>query len=143
MSNEKGVFDEAFEVSEEDIATATKPPEPWAKGTRGQAVVKAFALSPEAGPSGYKYFAATVEVTRQDGKTRTLTDRSLSLSPAAKGKFVQFCYCFGLKLTSEINQVRRNELSPVGLTGPVVVGIEEGQDGNMYNRVGRYVVPKD
>ncbi len=142
MSETRGHFDEAFDVTDEDVAIATKPPEPWAKGTKGTAVVKEFRCSAEPGPSGFKYFTAVVEVTRQDGATRTMRDNSLSLSPAAKGKFVQFCYCFGLKLTSEINQVRRSELSPVGLTGQVVVGIEEGQDGNTYNRIGRYVVPK-
>jgi hypothetical protein len=140
VSEERGHFDDAFEVSDDDVTTAMKPPTPWERGP-ADGTVKEFRLSAEPGPSGYKYFAAFVEVAR-NGKSKIIRDNSLSLSPAAKGKFIQFCHCFGLLSTSEINQVRRQELSPVGLTGPVVVGIEKGEDGNDYNRVQRYVTKK-
>jgi len=141
VSDDKGVFDEGFEVTEDDVKAATAPPKPWPKGTTATATIKSFLLSEKTGESGFRYFQAQLECESALGK-KTIRDSSLSLSPRAKGKFVQFCSCFGMGKIDEINAIRRAELSLVGLSGPVVMGIEEGQDGNMYNRVGRYVVPK-
>lgn len=140
--DERGTFDEGFDVTEDDFKQATTPPKPWPIKTAATATVKSFLLSDKAGASGFKYFTASLECVRADGGKKTIRDSSLSLSPKAKGKFVQFCNCFGVGKIDEINAIRRGEYSPVGLQGNVTVGQEDGQDGNTYNRIGRYNKPQ-
>jgi hypothetical protein len=139
QQDERGTFDDTFDVTEEDIKTANEPPKPWEKGTKATATVKSFVKSEAPGPSGAHYWIAGLDLVRDaDGAHKAVRDNSLSLAAKSKGKFVQFCQCFGLAKLDEINAVRRGELSPVGLSGPVVVGQEDGQDGNTYNRVAAY-----